>query len=254
MRLRGDVVGVRGGRGPGGVQVDALGALQQLGHRQAGGGLGVGRVGVDQLLVLRDRAVDVAVAERVLGGGVARVEVGLAVLVHVDRTADRGWCRPVDAVHGQLLHHLGERGPQLVDREHVLEQRRRPAVDDRHDQRDRRDLHRLRDRRHRVDVDEADEEPALELAGQRRQVVGQRRRSRASGSASRTTSSTGAVIDDSMVLWKFSSVISTAYDDPPTGRTAGGAAGLRTGRRGAGDRRGRWRRDGRTAAASWRQS
>ena len=31
-RLRVDVVGVARGRGPGGLQVDALGALQQLGH------------------------------------------------------------------------------------------------------------------------------------------------------------------------------------------------------------------------------
>ena len=76
--------GFGGGRGPGGVEVDALGALQHLGHRQAGRGLDVGGVGGDELLVLRDRAVDVAVAERVLRGGVARVEVGLAVAVGVD--------------------------------------------------------------------------------------------------------------------------------------------------------------------------
>ena len=49
-----------GGRGLAGrLQVDALGALEHLRHRQPGGGLGVGGVGVDQLLVLRDGAVDV---------------------------------------------------------------------------------------------------------------------------------------------------------------------------------------------------
>ena len=50
-----------------------------------------------------------------------------------------------------------------------------------HHQRHRRDLHRLGDLRRRVDVDQAGQEPALELAGQRGQVVGELRRSRASG-------------------------------------------------------------------------
>ena len=57
----------------------------------------------------------------------------------------------------------------------VLEQRHRPAVDDDHDERDRRDLHGLRDLRHGVDVDPAGEELALELARQGLEVVGQLR-------------------------------------------------------------------------------
>ena len=66
-----------------------------LGHRQAGGGLGVGRVGVDELLVLRHRRVDVAALERVLRRGVARVELLLAGLLVDHAAALRGWCRPV---------------------------------------------------------------------------------------------------------------------------------------------------------------
>ena len=68
-----DVVGVGGGRLARGRQVGALGALQHLGHREPGCRLGVGGVAVDQLLVLRDGRVDVALAQGVLGGGVPRV-------------------------------------------------------------------------------------------------------------------------------------------------------------------------------------
>ena len=79
-RLGGDVVGVRRRSRTGGVEVDTLGALEHLGHRQAGHGLGVGRVGGDQLLVLRDRTVDVTLAEGVLGRCVARVEALVALV------------------------------------------------------------------------------------------------------------------------------------------------------------------------------
>ena len=76
QRLRVDVVALLGGGGrPGGGGVDVLGALQDLCHRQAAGRLGVGGVGVDELLVLRDGAVDVAGGEGVLRGRVARVDV-----------------------------------------------------------------------------------------------------------------------------------------------------------------------------------
>ena len=94
--LRRDVVGVGRGRVTGGVQVDALRALQHLGHRQAGRRLGVGRVGVDQLLVLRHGAVDVVGLERGLRSGVARVGLRLVALVGSSAgAAPRGWCRPV---------------------------------------------------------------------------------------------------------------------------------------------------------------
>ena len=86
--------GLGSGRGPGRLQVDALGALQHLGHRQPGGGLRVGRVGVDELLVLRHRPLDVALAERVLGGGVPRVDLGLLALLRDGRAvvaAGAGW-------------------------------------------------------------------------------------------------------------------------------------------------------------------
>ena len=118
-----------------------------------------------------------------------------------------------DALGGHLLQHLGQRGAQLLEGD-VLEQRHRPAVEDHDDQRDRRDLHGLRDLRGGVDVDEADQEAALELAGQVREVVDDPWRSRASATASRTPAAPGAVIDASMVAWMFSSVTCTAYADP----------------------------------------
>jgi len=110
QRLRVDVVGVRRGRRTRGVEVGALRALEHLRHRQAGGGLGVGGVGVDELLVLRDRPVDVAVAERVLGSGVARVHGGLAVLTRLPDTQRLGfvgygrWTRQVIEAtsHGEV--------------------------------------------------------------------------------------------------------------------------------------------------------
>ena len=68
QRLRVHVVRALGRGRARGVEVGALGALQHLGHRQPAGRLGVGLVGVDQLLVLGHREVDVAGLERVLGG------------------------------------------------------------------------------------------------------------------------------------------------------------------------------------------
>ena len=55
-----DVVGRGGGGRAGGLEVDVLGALDQAGAGQAGRGLDVGGVGVDELLVLRDRERQVA--------------------------------------------------------------------------------------------------------------------------------------------------------------------------------------------------
>ena len=89
------VVAVRGGGLAGGPGVDALGALEHLGHRQPAGGLGVGGVGVDEPLVLGDGAVDVTGGEGVLGGGVARVDVLLVLGSVGGRAALSGWCRPV---------------------------------------------------------------------------------------------------------------------------------------------------------------
>ena len=74
---------------------------------------------------------------------------------------------------GQLLQHLGDRLAQLVDGRGVLDQRHRPSLGHQHHQRHRGDLHRLGDLRHRVDVDPAEQEPALELVGQRLQVAGE---------------------------------------------------------------------------------
>ena len=70
---------------------------------------------------------------------------------------------PGEAAGGQLLQHLGDRLAQLVERRRVLDQRHRPALGDQHDERHRRDLHRLGDLRRGVDVDAAEQEPALEL-------------------------------------------------------------------------------------------
>ena len=130
------------------VQVDALGALEHLRHRQARGRLGVGGVGVDELLVLRDRPVDVSVAECVLGGGVPRVDGVLVLALRVGRGRTRArLVAPGDALGGEALHHLGERRAQLVEGYDVLQQRHRTPVEDRHHQRDGRDLHGLGDLR-----------------------------------------------------------------------------------------------------------
>ena len=76
-----DVVGVlRCGRARLG-EVDPVGALEQPGHREPGGCLGVSGVGRDQLLVLGDRTVDVTALEGVLGRDVPRVELLLAGLL-----------------------------------------------------------------------------------------------------------------------------------------------------------------------------
>jgi hypothetical protein len=77
---------------------------------------------------------------------------------------------PGEALGGELLEHLVEGGAQLVDRRRVLEQRRRATLGHQRHQRHGRDLHRLRDRRRRVDVDLAQQELALELVGQGLQV------------------------------------------------------------------------------------
>ena len=146
---------VRGvGRGGTGLlQVDALGAVQHLRHREAGRGLRVRRVRVDELRYSATARSTSPSPSACLGRGVPRVDLGL-----LSRRRDRsaGGPRLVprgDALGGDLLHHLGEGGPQLVDRQWVLEQRHRPAVEDQHHQRDRGDLHRLSDRRRCVDVD-----------------------------------------------------------------------------------------------------
>ena len=96
QRLGVDVVrfgrGGRTGRG----HVDTLRALQHLGHRETAGGLGVGGVGVDELLVLRHGGVEVTRGQRVLRGRVARVDVLLAVLGRrCSGPVASGWWRPV---------------------------------------------------------------------------------------------------------------------------------------------------------------
>ena len=170
------------------LEVDAAGALQHLGHRQPGGRLGVGGVGVDELLVLGDGAVDVVGLEGGLGGGVARVDGGLAPRPRRSAAGCGGprLVAPGDALGGELLDHLGQGRAQLLERDRVLEQRHRATVDDGHDQRDRRDLHRLGDLRGGVDVDQPDEEAALELPRQRLGVLRRAARSRATGCARRT--------------------------------------------------------------------
>ena len=119
------------------------------------------------------RPLDVALAERVLGRGVPGVDLGLLTLGRDGGAVGSRLVPGGDPLGGDLLHHLGERGAQLVDGQRVLEQRHRPAVEDQHDQRDRRDLHRLSDSRCRVDVDETGQEAALELVRQGAYVVGE---------------------------------------------------------------------------------
>ena len=80
QRLSVDVVRVRCGGLSGRVQVDALRALQHLGHRQARRGLGIGGVGVDQSLVLGHGTVDVVVLEGLVSRGVARVDLLLRLV------------------------------------------------------------------------------------------------------------------------------------------------------------------------------
>ena len=104
-RLRVDVVGLLGRGGARLGEVDALRALHDLGHRQAAGGLDVGGVGVEQLLVLPDGAVDVTGDERVLGRGVARVD-RLLLALRRRRGARPGLVPSGDALGGELLADL----------------------------------------------------------------------------------------------------------------------------------------------------
>ena len=138
-------------------EVDPCGALQHLGHRQAARRLGVGRVGVDQLLVLRDGARR---CRRRPARPRRRRTWGRRPaprLLRRGRRADSGWCRPVMpwavscwsiCVHGQR--------PQLVERRGVLEERREPSLEHDGDERHRRHLERLGDLRLGVDVDPAE--------------------------------------------------------------------------------------------------
>ena len=159
--------------GAGLVEVDSLGPLEQLGHRETCRRLGVGRVGVDELLVLRHRRVDVTALEGFLGRHVTGIELLLAGLLVHDAVARARLVPSGEPARGELLQHLGDGLTQLLERGELLDQRHRPPLGNQHDQRHGRDLHRLRDLRQRVDVDAAQQEPALELAGQRLDRVGQ---------------------------------------------------------------------------------
>ena len=145
----------------------------------------VGRVGVDELLVLRDRPVDVTLAERVLRRGVPRVDRRLALLGRHGARPCRGWCRPVIpcAVSCCITWVSAVRSSSIGH--DVLQQRHRPAVEDDHDQRDRRDLHRLGDARCGVDVDQTGQEPARRTPSPASRCRRPARRSRASGCARR---------------------------------------------------------------------
>ena len=129
----------------------------------------------------------------------------------VDRAGARArLVTPREAARRELLQDLGDRLAQLLEGRGVLDQRHRPALGHQDDQRDRRDLHRLGDLWHGVDVDPAHQEPALELVRQRLQVVREldalRRAARAlEGQQDRR------VAELSRSSWKFCSVTRTAY-------------------------------------------
>ena len=172
--LGGDVVGARLSGLTGRVEIDPLGALQHLRHRQSGGRLGVGGVRLDQALVLLDRPVDVVVLQRLLGGGVTRVEQVLALLTFDHPDVER-LVSPADALGGEALRQLVEQGPDLVELQQAGDGLRRgPPVEDHHHEGHLRDLKRLRDRRGGVDVDQTGQEAAVVLVGSGRHVVGHR--------------------------------------------------------------------------------
>ena len=112
-----DVVG-RGGRGRAGrLEVDVLGALEQPGDRQAGGGLDVGGVGVDELLVLRDRERRSRRPRARPGRGRSAGRRGSSPPSASTGRPCRGWWRPVMPCAVSCCMTWVERRAQLVDRQ-----------------------------------------------------------------------------------------------------------------------------------------
>ena len=115
-RLRRHVERVGRGRRPGRNRVDALGALEQPDLAEAQRGLRVGGVLGERFLVCRDRRVQVATLDRVVGRCDQGRQLVLGSISTVDAVGALGGCRRVvpdrdptrDAhLHGQL--------EQLVD-------------------------------------------------------------------------------------------------------------------------------------------
>jgi hypothetical protein len=165
-----DVVRARGRGLARSVEIDLARARDQLGTRESGTRLVVGGVVLQHLLIGRDRAVEVAGRQRLLGSGVLRVDRRLCCLLVTRGSRTGSWLDPAGhAVGDRRLHHLLEDLPKLVDRNSLLCQGRElPAQCDR-DQRSAGDADGLHDLGVGVDVDLREQEPAGELVGQRLQ-------------------------------------------------------------------------------------